>query len=752
MTGATVGENVSIAPTLEPAKKAGTERSAPSAPRVWPALLLAGLAVTWAMFALVRRLEDGAAQTEFTRVAEQRLLLLDANLRHAFDQLLAVAAFIDSTPSLSRSTFKRMASPILLRQPSVQALEWIPALAPEDVAPLERLTRSDFPDFTVHALGQSKPSQAQGPRPAYFPVLFVEPLQGNEAALGLDLGSDPARLAALESAGAKATGVATGRIQLVQETSAQYGFLLLEPVYAKADTFGPGASGQRGFMSAPGGLRGFVAGVFRIGDLVELRNPAPADSAPPMDMDIFVFDEQAPPGERLLYPMQSTVKTVDQLPFPSVSRSLQVGDRTWTVAVMQASAALSADRTSSLAVLVAGLLLTVLGAASTHMRSRHKMELDLRVQREAEYAEIEKELEARIERRTAQLKESNSTLETTVSNLRAAQSQLVQSEKMATLGQIVASVAHEINTPIGAVKSSGESISVALSEVLAGFPGLVMSLDELTRKIFFALIKEVRHPLRPMSTREERKLNRALSSELDEVEIDQAQAKADLLIALRVYDRPLRFAALLTHHRSMEILGMANQIATLINSTDNIKLAVERVAKIVFALKSFSHTDHTGEMHPADLREGLETVLTIYRSPIKQGVELTRLYGDVPSVLCWEDELNQVWMNLIYNALQAMQNSGKLTVKVAALDDGVAVSISDNGPGIPDEIKGRIFDPFFTTKRVGEGSGLGLDIARKIVKKHQGRIELWSEVGLGTMFTVWVPLQPIVDVQVQESA
>jgi len=343
-----------------------------------------------------------------------------------------------------------------------------------------------------------------------------------------------------------------------------------------------------------------------------------------------------------------------------------------------------------------------------------------------------KGLEEKVRARTQALSE-------TLENLQSAQSQLIQSEKLATLGQIVANVAHEINTPIGAVKSSGESIAVAVGHVLAGFPAMLLSLDEATRDIFFALIAEHRQSLPALSTREERQLQRAMSTTLADAGITEPQQKADLLLAMRVRTEPLRFAGLLNHPRAMEILGMANQIGTIIGGTENINLAVERVAKIIFALKSFTHANHTGETQRVDLKTGLETVLTIYGNQIKQGVEVTRIYGETPLVECLPDELNQVWTNLIHNALQAMQNSGALTVKVAAQDGGVVVSIADNGPGIPEDIRGRIFDPFFTTKPVGEGSGLGLDIARKIVDKHHGRLELHSKVGVGTTFSVWLP-------------
>ena len=358
----------------------------------------------------------------------------------------------------------------------------------------------------------------------------------------------------------------------------------------------------------------------------------------------------------------------------------------------------------------------------------------------------EARLSIKVEERTTELNNSNIQLQTTLRDLKTAQSQLVQSEKMATLGQIVANVAHEINTPLGAVKSSGESISAALDQVLSRLSAVLLSLDETTRAAFFLLIAECQKPASALSTREERQRKRALATELTHAAIDNAQAKADVLLSLGVHDLPLRFSDILRHPRSTEILDTANQIGTIISGTKNINTAVDRVAKIVFALKSFSHTDHTGTMQLAQLKEGLETVLTIYSNQLKQGVDVTRVYGDVPAVLCLEDELNQVWTNLIHNALQAMQNKGQLTVTIATAADGVSVSVADNGPGIPDAIRDKIFDPFFTTKPVGEGSGLGLDIVRKIVDKHHGHIDLTSQVGVGTAFSVWLPLDPFANV------
>jgi signal transduction histidine kinase len=146
-------------------------------------------------------------------------------------------------------------------------------------------------------------------------------------------------------------------------------------------------------------------------------------------------------------------------------------------------------------------------------------------------------------------------------------------------------------------------------------------------------------------------------------------------------------------------------------------------------------------MIETNITEGIDVVLTIYHNLFKQGVEVTKNYQAVPPILCLPDELNQVWTNLIHNAIQAMENQGELEIAVFQQNGQVVVQITDSGPGIPDNVKDRIFEPFFTTKAAGEGSGLGLDIVRKIVEKHRGKIEVESRPGR-TTFSIMLPINP----------
>lgn len=320
--------------------------------------------------------------------------------------------------------------------------------------------------------------------------------------------------------------------------------------------------------------------------------------------------------------------------------------------------------------------------------------------------------------------------------------QMIQSEKMAALGQLVAGVAHEINTPIGAVKSSGKSISDSLVQVMENLPRLFQLIDPESARLFAQLVSTNNTTLLALSNREERAMVRLASTHFEARGVAHARYCADILVQLKAYDDLDRYLPLLLHPESKLILETAYSLFAIHTNSANINMAVDRVSKIVYALKSFSHFDQLAQPIQADLREGMETVLTIYQNQIKQHTDLVRQYQPISPILCWPDELNQVWTNLIHNAMQAMEameEPGTLTISIERLDDFARVSIADTGHGIPETIRERIFDSFFTTKPAGEGTGLGLDIVKKIIMKHQGRIEVESEVGRGTTFHVYLP-------------
>ena len=332
--------------------------------------------------------------------------------------------------------------------------------------------------------------------------------------------------------------------------------------------------------------------------------------------------------------------------------------------------------------------------------------------------------------------------------LKNTQSQMIQSEKMAALGQLIAGIAHEINTPLGAIRSSIESVSSALRDTLFKFPQLTQELSSEEFDIFMELLESSFAQTTVLSLKEKKVLRRALSDKLKEAGIEDVRKASDVMVHLRAHENYEKFLVLLKHSQSSLILNTANKLSNILRGTQNIELATQKAHKIIFALKSYAHRNPEEAKVEGNVKDGIETVLTLYHNHLKQGIHLEREYDtEIPNIWCYPDELNQVWTNLLHNALQAMDFKGDLTISIHTKQQKLWVGIADSGTGIPEDIIGKIFDPFFTTKPAGEGSGLGLDIVRKIVQKHGGDIEVESTLNIGTTFMVWLPLASTFETQ-----
>lgn len=350
-----------------------------------------------------------------------------------------------------------------------------------------------------------------------------------------------------------------------------------------------------------------------------------------------------------------------------------------------------------------------------------------RVETHLSLHELQKSLEAR-----------NEDLARTLQELKATQEQLIESEKMAALGQLVAGIAHEINTPLGAIRSSVENIDEFLSSNLENLPNFFQSMS-LKHRLYFVMLLQYSGQNHFLSSREKRKLKKALARQLTSEHIVDPDGVSDTLVDIGVNDNVTALLPLLKDTNRSAILNMACRFANLQDSTKTIITATDKAAKVVFALKSYTHQNIGNKKTMGNIIDGIETVLTLYQNQMKYGVEIVKKYTEFPPILCYYDELNQVWTNLIHNALQAMENKGTLTIEATQQEGNVAVVIADSGTGISPEIMPKIFQPFFTTKPPGEGSGLGLDIVKKIIDKHHGKIEVDSVPGQ-TKFTVFIPI------------
>lgn len=270
--------------------------------------------------------------------------------------------------------------------------------------------------------------------------------------------------------------------------------------------------------------------------------------------------------------------------------------------------------------------------------------------------------------------------------LKESQDQLVQNEKMASLGQMVAGVAHEINTPLGYVNNNVDMIREHMLDVKAMFNKIEWFYKEslLTQGEVFTKLKELVQTYR--------------SEEYEERQVE-----------------------------AMELL-------------EDTSSGITDISKMVLSLKDFSRLDRQ-QQEKFDLHSGIESTLKIANSVIMDaGITINRYFGDIPPVLCSPSKINQVFLNIITNACQAMQEDGVLDITTSSKPGWAVMSFKDTGTGMSQETKKKVFDPFYTTKDVGQGTGLGMSVSFKIIKEHKGRIEVESELGKGTTISVLLPV------------
>jgi two-component system NtrC family sensor kinase len=296
------------------------------------------------------------------------------------------------------------------------------------------------------------------------------------------------------------------------------------------------------------------------------------------------------------------------------------------------------------------------------------------------------ELEKKVNERTLELQSSNMTLEHTLNDLKEAQSQLVDSEKMASLGQLTAGIAHEINNPINFVTSNIKPLELDIND-------------------------------------------------LNEV-IDKYE-KLDLN-----GDLPKQISAIESFKKQIDITYVREEIKSLLSG---IGEGAKRTAEIIRSLKNFSRLDES-DTKPVDLNEGLDSTLVLIKNTFPTYLKVIKNYEMLPEVECLPGKINQVFMNLITNAVQAVQSkpehNAEESIKIATWreDNYVKISIKDSGTGMPEDVKQKIFEPFFTTKDVGEGTGLGLSIVFRIIESHNGTIDVNTKLNEGTEFIITLPI------------
>jgi len=338
-----------------------------------------------------------------------------------------------------------------------------------------------------------------------------------------------------------------------------------------------------------------------------------------------------------------------------------------------------------------------------------------------------------------------SILQTVSSRLRQNEGLLRQNEKMAALGTLAAGLAHELNNPASAVRRSADQLRSALLEWSKSASELErLDLDEHQMQIINKLRLEIE--TRPSSTSSFDLLtlsdNEAeMQSWLDQHNIENAWEFSPALVSFGwTKDALIELTNAFDPEANSVVIKWLAAGSTVYFLLDEVNIGTQRISEIVKSVKAYSYLDQS-PVQDVDVHEGLENTLIILRHKMKDDIKITRDYSaGLPHIEAYGSELNQVWTNILDNAIDAMQGLGELVLRTYAKDGKVIVEIQDNGPGIPMEIQQRIFEPFFTTKPPGQGTGLGLHIAYTIVNNHYGQIRVNSKPGK-TCFQVTLPIQ-----------
>ncbi|EPG75184.1 PAS domain S-box protein [Leptospira fainei serovar Hurstbridge str. BUT 6] len=367
---------------------------------------------------------------------------------------------------------------------------------------------------------------------------------------------------------------------------------------------------------------------------------------------------------------------------------------------------------------------------------------------EEQIRKLNEELEVKVLLRTEQLNASNKYLErtnlnlrSTLSELKSTQAQLVQSEKMAVLGQLIAGIAHEVNTPLGAIISSNEGIQSVFREGWESFLAEYSQFDEIEKKLWRSLFSKGSILPEFYDSLEERRKRKAIRDRLKASGFSKTDSLSDDLAELGIHIEDLPdIIKDVPKERFHFVVANAVHLSGIFRQSNVIREAAYKASQVIRALKTYVYQDHAG-VTMVNVPEQLDLVLTLYYNKLKHGVEIVRKFYEPSMAYGQADQLTQVWANLINNAFQAISYKGRLELETQKEGNYLNVLITDNGPGIPPEIQDKIFEPFFTTKAKGEGSGLGLDICKKIVESHRGKIEVESRVGK-TTFKVILPSHP----------
>jgi len=624
-----------------------------------------GTVLTIGAFQATHTFEERRIENETERLVHSLMASLQRNLDLTLESIQAMAAYVGASAYITQAGFKPYAQEIRIRSQGVAAVAWISQVQHADKRMFMKTIHRQpgLENFAITELASNGSIVPASQRQRYFPLTYGEPFTDLVPMFGLDMGSQTDWLTVLEKGRDKGKPLATKALPSAQDKPLQIG--IFQSIYH---------SGLPNKLAARrANLRGFI---FVGMDLHDVISQALRDLIA-KNFTLQVIDNQT--GGKILLadaakrPLKTTTtnqfmvmlqhkiqqwlsKNLSESP-RNFATTLTIAGSTWSVALMPNSEFTIAQ--SAWGVLAGGSALTLLLVAYLLMLMGRT---------------------ARIERlvadRSRELEES--------------EAHLVQSEKMASIGQMVAGIVHEINTPLAYVRSSVELTKSHIADIADALSaceklGTKLKSDGYTQTEQFE----------------------TATTMLSSLEEDETLEEAQLLL-------------------------------------DNGLSGLDKISDLVINLKDFSRLDRAVAAEH-DINKGLDGALTMINHMLNGKIQTIKHYSDVPHIVCSPAQINQVFLNLLVNAIhaiQAHQDTGtiELTTKVVA-GQYVEVSIKDDGKGMSEETLPRVFEPFFTTKRSGKGTGLGLAIAYKIIKEHRGELRVASQVGKGAKFTISLPFK-----------
>ncbi len=695
--------------------------------------LVIGSVLSMLAYAATRGWEDDRTMLRNEREALVQTESLRQEISSSIEAVISIKALFSASIKVERAEFGAFAEiEIGEGHSGIQALEWVPRVAAADRADFEAAARDDgLAGFIFTERETQGRMVAVAPRAEYYPVYFVEPFAGNEAAAGFDLGSDPTRLAALEKARDSGKIVATKRITLVQEIGDQYGFLVFIPIYrpsAPADT----VEARRAT------LLGFGIGVLRVGDIVEsalMHIGRVTDT-----MDMFVFDTTAPAGQQILYPKSATVENPADIDVAGcVNTPIGVGGRDWLVVHCPRGAMAAIGHWQSWVALIAGLTLTGMLMSYLLLMLRQTNKTNMATERlrtsEKRYRDIFDNAHDMIQ-----------------SVDREGRFVFVNQAWIAAMGYTMDDLA-DINAVDLITAESKAHCQEVFKACMAGNPRNNVPVTFIRKD---GRLLEAEGNIAPQISAGRVVATQGIFRDITErMHLEEQLRQAQKMEAVGQLTGGIAhdFNNLLAI-----IIGNVELLEDRLGSEDKLLNAVLRTAtrgaELTHRLLAFSRQQ---SLRPQviDLEELISGMSQMLGRTLGETTEIVvRADPNLWAALADPGQVENALLNLVLNARDVMPSGGKLTIEClntrldgayvakypgAKTGDYVVLAVSDDGSGMTAEVQAHAFEPFFTTKEVSLGAGLGLSMVYGFARQSGGHVNIYSEEGKGTTVTLYLP-------------